>query len=83
MRMENLKERLGRIPASEKDASANVGTEYEEVRIELIREQLREVKLRNEALEEENRGDSQTVANGRTLRKGYILSRPSTCFLFS
>lgn len=59
MRMENLKERLGRIPTSEKDASANVGTEYEEVRIELIREQLREVKLRNEALEEENRGDSQ------------------------
>lgn len=50
---------LDDIPSSKEDANVNVGNRYSDIDIELAKEELREAKLRNEALEEENRGDSQ------------------------
>ena len=50
---------LDEIPCIKADGSVEVENGYTDVNIELAKEQLREARLKNEALEEENRGDSQ------------------------
>lgn len=57
--MSELKEVLDKVPNTKKDASVNVKSVYENVNIELAKEQLREAQLRNEALEEGNIGEKQ------------------------
>lgn len=53
----DIKEVLKSIPKS--DDTGNVEKDYDYVEIQLKKEQLREAKLKNAALEEENKGDSQ------------------------
>lgn len=57
--MSDIKKVLDEIPSIKTDASVDVDKGYTDVHIELAKEQLREERLKNEALEEENRGDSQ------------------------
>ena len=57
--MSDIKKVLDEIPSIKTDASVDVDKGYTDVNIELAKEQLREARLKNEALEEENRGDSQ------------------------
>ncbi len=57
--MSDLKEVLEKVPNTKKDASVDVKSVYENVKIELAKEQLREAQLKNEALEEGNRGNMQ------------------------
>ncbi|MCR8918387.1 hypothetical protein [Bacteroides sp. ET225] len=57
--MSDIKKVLDEIPSIKTDASVDVDKGYTDVHIELAKEQLREARLKNEALEEENRGDSQ------------------------
>lgn len=57
--MSDIKKVLDEIPNIKTDASVDVDKGYASVHIELAKEQLREARLKNEALEEENRGDSQ------------------------
>lgn len=55
--MEEVKKVLGKI--SDTDDPVDVKEEFNDVESELKKERLREAQLKNEALEEENRGDSQ------------------------
>ncbi len=57
--MSDIKKVLDEIPSIKTDASVDVDKGYNDVHIELAKEQLREAQLKNEALAEENRGDSQ------------------------
>ena len=61
----DIREVLKGIPKS--DDTGNVEKEYDTVEIQLKKEQLREAKLKNAALEGENIGDSQD----RTQRKEF------------
>lgn len=56
----DIREVLKSIPKS--DDTGNVEKDYDNVEIQLKKEQLREAKLRNAALEGENIGDSQDRA---------------------
>lgn len=64
-RYEQLKElkefvgRVGNISNENEETSNNVKDEYEDVEIEIRKEELREHKLRNNAIEGENQGDAQ------------------------
>ena len=57
--MSDIKQVLDKIPNINTDASVDVDKGYNDVHVELAKEQLREAQLKNEALAEENRGDSQ------------------------
>lgn len=57
--MSDIKQVLDKIPNVNTDASVDVDKGYNNVHVELAKEQLREAQLKNEALAEENRGDSQ------------------------
>ena len=53
----NIHDIINNIPKS--DETGDVGKEYDNVDVQIKQEQLREAKLKNAALEEENKGDSQ------------------------